>query len=181
MMKTVKASIALSVMLVVTGCSAVDVMMGKAVKIDGHTYYYNTDGEIEIGSEELLRLQEENKVIRVKHVSKDSALILDPSEMTALMQDQEVFYSQLDRNPLLDEVSFILQKGSLKANLIRIAKAAGWETIEWGADHDYYIQSPAVLVSEDYISLAFDILSPYPLTATMNEEINQLQIAPVEG
>ena len=173
------AAIAVGIMAGV-GCTTLDVYLDKAVKIDGEVYYFNEQGEIEMSSEKLAELQEEQKVLRIKHVSKTDALILDPEELTVLMQDQEVFFSNLDNNPLKEEQSFLLAKGSLKSNLLRLAKIAGWETIQWDSVHNYYIESPQAVIAEDYLSIAFEIIAQYPLSGSFDSEKNQLQVASLD-
>lgn len=176
-MRTLKAAMIGASMVSTIGCTTLDVYFDKAVEIDGEAYYFNDAGEIEMSSEKLAELQDNKKVLRIKHVSKTDALILDPEELTVLMQDQEVFFSNLDNNPLKEEQSFVLAKGSLKSNLLRLAKEAGWETIQWDGVHNYYIESPQVIIGEDFLSIAIEIISQYPLTGIFDNEIKQLKIS----
>lgn len=158
------------------GCTTLDVYQDKAVKIGDDVFYYNEDGQIEMSAAKLDELVAKKQAVRIKHVSNTDALILDPEELAVLMKDQEVFFSKLDNNPLVNEESFLVSKGSLKENMIRLAQEAGWETIQWDSVHNYYVESPVAIAAESYLEIAFEMIAPYPLMASFAKEQNQLRV-----
>ena len=102
-----KALLFFGIVGALAACSTVDVMQDKAVRIDGEVYYYNEAGEIELTEEELRQMESSGNIVRIKHVAPTGALILDPEEMTVLMQDRAVFYSELDKKNPSGEVSVL--------------------------------------------------------------------------
>jgi len=148
---------------VLGACSAVDVMQDKAVRIDGEVYYYNEAGEIELTEDELKQMELAGNIVRIKHVAPTGALILDPEEMTVLMQDRAVFYSELDNKNPEGEVSVFIKKGSLRNNLERILKEEGWNSVAWKPSVDFYVPQPFAIVGPDLQTVIVETLNDYPV------------------
>ena len=150
-------------LLALSACSFFDVVTNKAERIDGQVFYYDENGELLMSEEQLNILESNGSVVRIKHVAPNGALILDPEEMTVLMQDREVFYSQLDRKSLDGEVTILIKKGSLKENIERIAKEEGWNSVNWDVHVDYYVSEPFAVVGGDVPAVVVEALEGYPV------------------
>ncbi len=150
-------------LLALSACSFFDVVTSKAERIDGQVFYYDENGELLMSEEQLNILESNGSVVRIKHVAPNGALILDPEEMTVLMQDREVFYSQLDRKSLDGEITVLIKKGSLKENIERIAKEEGWNSVNWDVHVDYYVSEPFAVVGGDVPAVVVEALEGYPV------------------
>jgi len=150
-----------------SGCSFLDVAKGNATRIDGQVYYFNEDGEIELTERELEQLEAEKKVVRIKHVAPDGALIIDPEELSVLMQDREVFFSAVDNTVGAGgSVSVLVKKGSLQENINRLADKEGWASVTWNAAHDYYVKEPFAVKGQDLPSVIVEVLKGFPLNVS---------------
>lgn len=160
---TVKSFLLILGAIALAACSHVDVMRNKAERIDGQVFYYDDNGELVMTAEQLKSLEESGSVVRIKHVAPSGALILDPEEMNVLMQDREVFYAQLDGKKLDGEVTALIKKGSLKENIERIAKEAGWNKVDWKVGVDYHIAEPFAIVGSDVPAVIVEALEGFPV------------------
>ncbi len=172
-----KALLFFGIVGALTACSTVDVMQDKAVRIDGEVYYYNEAGEIELTEEELRQMESSGNIVRIKHVAPTGALILDPEEMTVLMQDRAVFYSELDKKNPSGEVSVLIKKGSLRKNLERIIKEEGWEGVAWNSSVDYYVPKPFAIVGPDVQTVVIEALNGYPVYVNFDVTGKSIEVA----
>jgi hypothetical protein len=163
--------------LVLTGCvgalgacTAIDVWLDKAVRINGDVYYYNDSGEIEVSEEKLKEMENQGNIVRIKHVAPSGALIVDPEEMTILMQDRAVFYSELDRTDSDGSVSALIKKGSLRKNLERIFEEHGLPVAAWNLPLDYYVSKPFAVVGADLQAIILESLNGYPVYVSFDQK-----------
>lgn len=157
--------------LVVSACSTYKVWRNEAVRIDKDVYPLNARGEVELTEEQLTALQAEGRVVRVKHVAPDNALILDPEEMSILLQDRGLFYAALDNVNPDGEVSVLVKKGSLRENIERfINQQDSWAGLAWNLDLDYYVSKPFAVVGPDAQSVIMDVVSGYPIFVRFDQD-----------
>ncbi|QLH41678.1 MAG: hypothetical protein HWD59_02380 [Coxiellaceae bacterium] len=75
-------------------------------------------------------------------------------------------------------VSATVYPGSVKANVIRIARAHGWNTVVWNATSDYRWYGTTRITANNLSSLFSKMLYDYPLQAIFYHGNHVLVIGP---
>lgn len=165
--------------LYLSGCGTMDVINKKAVKIDGELYQLNENKQIELTTDELNRLEAKGKVVRVKHIAMDNALIIEPDELTLLTQDQRLFFSKVSQAEDGDKSVFV-KKGSLSNSLNEMAIQLGWNKVSWQLPVDYYVTNTFLVSGGDAQSMFVEALSEYPVYVVFNEQDKTVIVTPAQ-
>lgn len=71
-----------------------------------------------------------------------------------------------------------LYPGSLKANIVRIARNCGWNNVIWNVPEDYVWVGHTQIVGPDLYNVLFRILAKYPVQAQLYQGNRVLAIVP---
>ena len=163
--------------LLISSCSSTPVAQNetKTIYLDGKVFYYNDAGKIKLTARQLTELEKSGAVVRIDHVVPDNALIIEPEEMTVLMQDRLTFFAELDKVKPEGRISSLVKKGSLRKNLERLALKEGLMPIKWSGP-DYYVPEPFVVVGPDIQSVVIETFSGYPVYVNFGDSGESLTV-----
>ncbi len=147
------------------------------LRVDGQVYPINGAGQLELSETQLSALEAEGQVVRIKHVAPENALVIDPQEMSLLLRNRDLFYTELNQPGQQDQLSVLIRKGSLRENMIRnVGKSGEWQGLKWCLDVDYYIPEPFAVIGRDLPAVVMDVLNDYPVFVKFDEQSMMVRV-----
>ena len=174
-----KSVLFFTISILLAGCTTVDVIRDKAVRIDGQAHYYNSDGEIELSQAEMENLEAQGRLVRIKHVSPDGSLTIDPGEKSKLISStgsKSATRNSATSTP--QPLTVRVEAGSLKENLRRVAGQHGWFKINWFLPVDYYVDEGYSVTGDDFESVVMNMVDRFPVYVSFDEKDYSLSITP---
>ncbi len=118
-------------------------------EFNGDNYKVNESGEIVLTKTELKQLQDKGAK---EFYPSSEGIEINGQVLNILMQDKDAFFTYT-KNPNLNnnhESVFVVTKGSLKENIIRLSEQKGVNSIRWDLDYDFYIPSNKIITAKNY-------------------------------
>jgi len=137
-----------------------DVNIEKYSYLNGKPYPVDTNGNVVISKTELKLLHDQGAQ---QFFPSNDGVVLSSNELNVLMQDKEAFFAYT-KNPEFNaqkESVFVLQKGSLKSNLIRLAEKKGVNKIFWEPDFDFYVPTNKIIKANSFSIIISQILEDF--------------------
>jgi hypothetical protein len=174
-----KSVLFFTISILLAGCTTVDVIRDKAIRIDGQAHYYNSDGEIELTQAEMESLEAQGRLVRIKHVSPDGSLTIDPDEKSKLVNTSGPKTVAGNSGPSAAQpITVHVEAGSLKENLRRVAGQHGWFKINWFLPVDYYVDKAYSVTGDDFESVVMKVVDRFPVYVSFDEKDYSLSITP---
>jgi hypothetical protein len=136
-------------------------------------------GQIELTQAEMNNLESQDKLVRIKHVSPDGSMTIDPVEKSKLVGTTgSKLASENTGASTPHPLTLNVEVGSLKENFRRVAGQHGWLKINWFLPVDYYVNEPYSVTGDDFESVVMKMADRFPLYVSFDEKDRSLSISP---
>jgi len=105
-----------------------------------------------------------------------SAVVVNKSIQNSVCNNDCNISSKVSNNGKMLRV--VMQKGSLKGNIQKIANRYGWKNVVWKSSEDYYWRGITTVTGADITEVMQKILDGYPLQAIFYSGNHVLVILP---
>lgn len=137
--------------------------------IDGKTYYLDKDDNLVLTKGELLDLEKSG--VKVFHPHPITGVEVSSEELGALMQDGDALFAYLKNPNYLEpgQVSFVVNTGSLRDNLSRLAQKHNIKHFRWEVDFDYHLPEQKVITANNFNELLATLTRGFPVEASIED------------